>query len=473
METTTSIEAAPRGISRAPERASRLRAPVSDERLVRRIRAGNDAAFTTLYERYHRPLLSFCRHMLGSQAEAEDAVQQSFVNAYRDITRGEKDLRMRPWLYKIARNQCLSMLRGRRPEAELDPDRASLRGLSEEIAHRTELRDLLRDLGRLPPEQREALVLAELNDNSHAEVAEILGCDREKVKSLVFQARSSLIKSRDARSLACEDVQRQLSVLSGGSLRRAALRRHLDDCPICRAFRADVKSQRAAFALVLPVAPSASWKLGAGSALAAAKAAGGAGAVVSSGAAGGAGVLGAKLWVSGSVVKSAAAALAVSAAVGGAAGVEVARHRAPHPAPAANPAHAAERPQTLSPTGDPARRGASVRDPAASRIHRRAPGTHGAPANGGAGRRLGTRKARGSPLGGSRDVTRQHGPVLRPDGRAPQRRSGSGRGRLQRPGTASPDRTQRAPKGAPDGARNRGSEGKTLERGGESSLPSG
>jgi RNA polymerase sigma factor (sigma-70 family) len=448
---------------------------VSDERLVRRIRAGSDAAFTTLYERYHRSLLSFCRHMLGSQAEAEDAVQQSFVNAYRDITRGEKDLRVRPWLYKIARNQCLSMLRVRRPEAELAPDRAALRGLSEEVAARTELRDLLGDLGRLPAEQREALVLAELNDNSHAEVAEILGCDREKVKSLVFQARSSLIKSRDARSLACKDVQRQLSVLSGGSLRRAALRRHLDGCPVCRSFREQVKTQRAALARVLPVAPSASWKLGAGSTLAAAKATAGAGtgAVVSSGAAGGAGVLGAKLWVSGSVVKSAAAALAVSAAVGGAAGVEVARHRAPHPVPAAKPARAAELPQTLSPTGDPARRAASDRDPAASRIHRRAPGTHGAPANAGAGRRLGTRKAHGSPLGGSRDVTRQHGPVLRPDRRAPQRQVGSGRGRLQRSGTTSPDRTQRAPKRAPDGAQNRGSEGMTLEPGGESSLPSG
>jgi RNA polymerase sigma factor (sigma-70 family) len=317
--------------------------PVSDERLVKRIRAGSDEAFAALYERYQGRLLSFCRHMLGSQAEAEDALQQCFVNAYRDIMRDEKELRVRPWLYRIARNQCLTALRARRFDAELDPDQVSLRGLTEEVVERADLRDLLRDLACLPREQREALVLAELNDNSHAEVAEILGCDREKVKSLVFQARSSLIKSREARALPCAEVQRQLSVLRGGSLRRSELRRHLAECPACRAFREEVKRQRAALALVLPVAPSASLKLGAPAALAAAKSAAGAGVggvaasgAAGSGAAGGStAALAAKLGVSASALKGAVAAVAVTAAVGGAAGVELAEHRGADRAPAA------------------------------------------------------------------------------------------------------------------------------------------
>jgi RNA polymerase sigma factor (sigma-70 family) len=337
MEATTSIEAVPGSISGAPERPSRVRVPATDERLVKRIRSGSEAAFATLYERYQRRLLSFCRHMLGSQAEAEDAVQQCFVNAYRDILRGEKELRVRPWLYRIARNQCLSVLRARRFDTELDADQISLRGLSEEVAERADLRDLLRDLGRLPDDQREALVLAELNDNSHAEVAEILGCDREKVKSLVFQARASLIKSREARALPCAEVQRQLSVLRGGSLRRTQLRRHLAECPACRIFHEDVKRQRVALAFALPVVPSASLKFGAAGALAAAKASAGAaatGAASSGVAAGSAATLAAKLGVSGTAIKGIAAAVAVTAAVGGAAGVEVAKHRSSHQSPA-------------------------------------------------------------------------------------------------------------------------------------------
>ena len=114
---------------------------------------------------------------------------------------------------------------------------------------------MLQDLAALPTDQREALVLAELHDNSHAQVAEILGCAQNKVKSLVFQARTSLMQSREAREVRCEEVQSQLSVLRGGSLRRTVLRRHLAECEACRLFGAEVKRQRAALAMVLPVMP--------------------------------------------------------------------------------------------------------------------------------------------------------------------------------------------------------------------------
>ena len=134
---------------------------------------------------------------------------------------------------------------------------------------------MLRDLAGLPTDQREALVLAELHDNSHAQVAEILGCEQSKVKALVFQARTSLMKSREARELQCDEVQEQLSVLRGGSLRRAVLRRHLAECEACSLFAAEVKRQRAALAVVLPVVPTGALKLGAATAFAAAATAAG------------------------------------------------------------------------------------------------------------------------------------------------------------------------------------------------------
>src|SRR3954468_2098309 len=119
-----------------PSRSKRLLSLAGDERLVEHVRAGSEAAFEVLFERYGAGVLSFCRHMLGSQEEAEDAVQQTFASAYRDLQRGdERELRLKPWLYTIARNRCLSVLRARREELQLDRDVATT-GLAEQVERR-------------------------------------------------------------------------------------------------------------------------------------------------------------------------------------------------------------------------------------------------------------------------------------------------------------------------------------------------
>jgi RNA polymerase sigma factor (sigma-70 family) len=309
------VEAASAPVAEGQARG-RLLKLASDERLVARVRKGDDAAFTVLYERYQGRLLSFSRHMLGSQQEAEDVVQQTFINAYRDMVGSTKELQVRPWLYRIARNQSLSALRSRKQTAELSDEEPSLTGLSDQLHERSDLRELLGDLASLPDDQREALLLSELHDNSHADVAQIIGCDREKVKSLVFQARSSLMKSREARDVSCTEIQQQLSVLRGGALRRSVIRRHVKDCPACQAFRAEVKRQRAAMAIVLPVVPGALLKFGAASALAAGKAAVGA---VTAGGGAAAGTAAAGATAGGVAVAGGAAAGGVAAGGGGAA----------------------------------------------------------------------------------------------------------------------------------------------------------
>src|ERR1044071_805599 len=100
---------------RVPTRLLRL---ASDERLVERVRGGSEAAFEAIFDRHHRGILGFCRHMLGSVEEAEDAVQHTFRAAYRELVRpGDRAIQLRPWLYTIARNRCITILRGRRREA--------------------------------------------------------------------------------------------------------------------------------------------------------------------------------------------------------------------------------------------------------------------------------------------------------------------------------------------------------------------
>src|ERR1700712_2539862 len=93
-----------------PRSANVLRA-FSDERLVEQVRRGNEVAFEAVYDRHHRGILSFCRHMLGSVDEAEDPVQQAFISAYDALRPDDRHVRLKPWLYAIARNRCLSILR--------------------------------------------------------------------------------------------------------------------------------------------------------------------------------------------------------------------------------------------------------------------------------------------------------------------------------------------------------------------------
>ena len=115
----------------------------SDERLAGHVRAGSEAAFEVLYDRHHRGILGFCRHMLGSVEEAEDALQHTFMAAYRDLVGSDKAIQLRAWLYTIARNRCFTMLRARRERPLGEADEVPTENLSSAVERRQDLRDLL------------------------------------------------------------------------------------------------------------------------------------------------------------------------------------------------------------------------------------------------------------------------------------------------------------------------------------------
>ncbi|MCA1698398.1 MAG: sigma-70 family RNA polymerase sigma factor, partial [Actinobacteria bacterium] len=260
----------------------------SDERLVEQLRAGSATAFEEIYDRHHRGILAFCRHMLGSHQEAEDVVQHTFIAAHRSLLADERQIALKAWLYAVARNRCLSLLRVRREHADIDDEATvvpATAGLSAEVEGREDLRALLADLQRLPEDQRAALLLAELEAHSHQEIAVILDVNTAKVKALVFQARATLISRRQARNADCGLIREQLAVLRGGALSRGQLRQHVEQCEGCHAFAADVRRQRAALAVLLPVVPSLALKHSTLTAAAAASGtgAGGGGALVTGG----------------------------------------------------------------------------------------------------------------------------------------------------------------------------------------------
>ncbi len=362
--------------------SKRLLALAGDERLVEQIRRGNERAFEVAFERHGGAILGFCRHMLGSREEAEDAVQHTFAAAFNDLQRGgERQIALKPWLYTIARNRCLSLLRARRePTAELEE--IPTIGLHEQVERRSELRDLLGDLRELPEEQRAALLLAEAADLSHAEVAGVLGCEVARVKALVFRARSGLIERREARETPCAAIREQLANLRGGSLRRSELRHHVRHCVGCSEYREQVRRQRQMFAVALPVVPSVGLKssvlsaagIGGGAAGGGAAAAAGGGAAGAAVAGGGGMALGGALG-SGAVAKVAlVAVLAGSGVVAGEAAVErvngsdpaapaAAPHRSDRDAPAGagdseRGTHASDRGRRMSAERSHGRRGA-------------------------------------------------------------------------------------------------------------------
>ncbi|MEA2249604.1 MAG: hypothetical protein QOH46_4133 [Solirubrobacteraceae bacterium] len=236
----------------------RLRSESADRDLARRVRGGDQSAFEVIYQRYHRGLLAFCVHMLGSRDEAEDALQHVFASAYQGLLSSSRDIELRPWLYTIARNRCLSALRARRHDLAVDGlDRAGTPPdcLAAEVQRKAELREVLDDLRRLPQDQREALVLFEFGDCSHEEIASVLGVRRAKVKALIFQARERLMRARDARHTACGDIRAQIANLEGRAP-RGAVRHHLDGCAGCAAFSVEVRRRRRLLGLVFPFVPS-------------------------------------------------------------------------------------------------------------------------------------------------------------------------------------------------------------------------
>jgi RNA polymerase sigma factor (sigma-70 family) len=134
----------------------------SDERLVALVRRGNHHAFEALVARYQSRLLAFCRHMLASREDAEDVLQEVFAAAFNAMLADERDLNVRPWLYRIARNRSLNHLRRTQAVGVDSMDvHLSEGGLStaDKVHRREDFRLLIGDVQELPETQRTALLL--------------------------------------------------------------------------------------------------------------------------------------------------------------------------------------------------------------------------------------------------------------------------------------------------------------------------
>ncbi|HEY8303272.1 MAG TPA: RNA polymerase sigma factor [Solirubrobacteraceae bacterium] len=241
---------------RSPSPLLRLQ---SDERLIALIRRGQHAAFETLFSRYQSRLLAFCRHMLGSKEDAEDVLQEVFVAAFNAILADEREINVRPWLYRIARNRSLNHLR--RASAigvdSMDTHFAD-GGLStaDKVMRRESFRQLVGDVQQLPETQRTALLLREIDALSYEQISDAMETTVPAVKSLLVRARISLAEAAEARRLTCDEARLEMGEVAEGLVKTSpAVRRHTRDCERCRAFRKQLKDNNVVLAAIFPVGP--------------------------------------------------------------------------------------------------------------------------------------------------------------------------------------------------------------------------
>jgi RNA polymerase sigma factor (sigma-70 family) len=192
--------------------------------------------FEDLYRTHARAVYRLSLHMLGNASEAEDSTQDTFLNAYRALSRGCRPTDPRAWLFAIARNACKARWRSKthRPiEVELDTE-LELEATSAESTSASELKAALE---RLCPNQRDVLVLRELDDLSFTDIAERLSLSESAVHALFFRARRTLREelTQTDSPLACHQVEQLLAQPSGqrSRLENDQLRAHLRACVDC------------------------------------------------------------------------------------------------------------------------------------------------------------------------------------------------------------------------------------------------
>jgi RNA polymerase sigma factor (sigma-70 family) len=231
-----------------------------DERLARLVGGGSERAFATLYQRYHQPLYRYCRSIVRSEFDAQDALQSTFASALAALRRGQRDAPVRPWLFRIAHNEAISVVRRRRAADQASG--GNLEGFApsaeDQFAERDRLSMLLADLRELPERQRAALLMRELSGLSHEEIARSLGASVASAKQAIFEARQGLLEFAEGRAMACEDVRRAISDGDRRVLRGRRVRAHMRGCSSCAAFASAIEARRSELrALVPPIAPVA------------------------------------------------------------------------------------------------------------------------------------------------------------------------------------------------------------------------
>ena len=178
----------------------------SDVQLMLDVKAGDEASFDFLLQKYRRPLVNFLYRMVREQATAEDLAQEVFLRVYRARKQYTPSAKFTTWLFRIATNLALNSVRDnryRKLETSLDApveDNAApvmeLRSpdmrIDEHLVERARAEIIRRAIWSLPEKQRAAVLLHKYEEMDYGEIAKIMDCSESALKSLLFRAYETL-----------------------------------------------------------------------------------------------------------------------------------------------------------------------------------------------------------------------------------------------------------------------------------------
>jgi RNA polymerase sigma factor (sigma-70 family) len=179
-----------------------------------------EQAFEALYRRYVKDVYHYALALLRNPADAEDVTQTTFMNAYRAYKRGDVIQKPQHWLIKIAHNVARTRYARASRRVKEVPLEDHLDQLAVPEEDRPDVQGVLRALGRLPFNQRAALVMRELEGRSYAEISDTIGVSVSAVETLIFRARRSLrLRTSALRALTAVPLPGSLvGLFEGGTV---------------------------------------------------------------------------------------------------------------------------------------------------------------------------------------------------------------------------------------------------------------
>jgi RNA polymerase sigma factor (sigma-70 family) len=217
---------------------------MEDPEIVAAIVFGDPEGLAEAYDRYAVPLYAYCCSMLREPADAADAVQDTFLIAAAKLPGLRDPAKLRPWLYAVARRECLRRLRARPATARLEEAAdvpAESAGVGRE-AERADLQELVRDaIDGLNPGERDVIELSLSHQLEGEDLADVLGVSRNHAHALLSRARSQLERSLGALIVArtgrqaCPALDSMLAGWDGQLtvLMRKRISRHIEECESC------------------------------------------------------------------------------------------------------------------------------------------------------------------------------------------------------------------------------------------------
>ncbi|OGW29417.1 MAG: hypothetical protein A2X56_04690 [Nitrospirae bacterium GWC2_57_13] len=169
---------------------------LTDEKIVEQCLKGDREIYSLLVDKYQQMIYVLAYRMLGDEAAAKDAAQESFISGYLSLRSFRREAKFSSWLTSIALNKCRDMLRGRKDTVSVDDLGDVLPGKGadpEERYRQKENEDVLQEaLGKLPDEYREVIVLKHIRGLDYAEIAQTAGVSEGALKIRAWRAREML-----------------------------------------------------------------------------------------------------------------------------------------------------------------------------------------------------------------------------------------------------------------------------------------